>query len=65
MLSIKKKKRSSNDISVSTTATNSLSTFKSSGNSQNFQYKDGRKYHKDAKVAYVFPCDDDGMFSRI
>lgn len=60
-LSLKKKKRTSNDTSASTTATDSPSTFKSSGNSQTFQYKDGRRYHTNAQVAYVFPCDDDGM----
>lgn len=63
-LSLKKKKRTCNDTSASTTATDSLSIFKSSGNSQTFQYKDGRRYHTNAQVAYVFPCDDDGMFSE-
>lgn len=37
-----------------------------SGNSgYTFQYKDGRRYHADAEVAYVLPNDDDGIYLKL
>jgi hypothetical protein len=41
-----------------TTPTNSTKQTSSSG--YTFQYRDGRRYHADADVAYVLPNDDDG-----
>jgi hypothetical protein len=30
-----------------------------------FQYKDGRRYHTDAEVAYVLPNDEDGIYLKL
>lgn len=37
----------------------------SSGSGYSFQYRDGRRYHADAEIAYVLPNDDDGTVLHI
>jgi hypothetical protein len=58
-------KDSTNSITknVVTSPSGSTKHSSSSGNGYSFQYRDGRRYHDNAEVAYVLPNDDDGTLS--
>lgn len=45
----------------SITSPSSSTRNQTSSNGYNFRYKDGRRYHADAEVAYLLPNDDDGL----
>ncbi|KAL9549033.1 hypothetical protein MBANPS3_005397 [Mucor bainieri] len=59
LVTFKKEKNRSSSGDVLSDVPTSSSTIATSSKDQQFQLRDGRRYHANEKVSYVFPSDDD------